>query len=140
MSDKRTSTPWLRNVLLAAVAAIFCGAHPSENRLGGKTNADSTSVNAAAATGRVNSQGSNDKAHAWDSYVERFLRDYFEAHPDFAVQAGKHEFDGQMPDWSEGGLKREIARLHAEHGKASALIDEPLDEHQRFEHDYLLAD
>jgi hypothetical protein len=133
------SMPSLRSVLLAAVASILCGAHPNQSRSDGKTNADLTLVNVLATTGRVNSQRSNDKARAWDAYVARFLRDYFVAHPDFAVQAGKHQFDGQMPDWSEGGLKREIARLHAEHGKASAFSDEPLDEHQRFERDYLIA-
>ena len=44
----------------------------------------------------------------WDAYVETFLNDYFVAHPDIAVQAGRHEFDGQLPDWSEAGLRREV--------------------------------
>lgn len=78
-------------------------------------------------------------ASGWDAYVNGFLNDYFVAHPDFAVVQGKHEFDGKLPDWSEDGLKREIARLHAERDKASAFKDEQLDERQRFERDYLIA-
>jgi uncharacterized protein (DUF885 family) len=77
--------------------------------------------------------------HAWDAYVDQFLSDYFVANPDFAVSSGKHEFDGQLPDWSEVGLKRELARLHAERDRASAFKDDQLDERSRFERDYLIA-
>jgi hypothetical protein len=35
----------------------------------------------------------------WPSFVDRFLEDYFVAEPSFAVDAGRHEFDGQLPDW-----------------------------------------
>jgi len=75
----------------------------------------------------------------WDKYVEGFLNDYFVAHPDFAVNQGKHEFDGKFPDWSEEGLKKEIARLKTEREKAAAFKDDQLDERQRFERDYLIA-
>jgi len=80
--------------------------------------------------------GSNAK---WDAYVEQFLNDYFTAHPDFAVVQGKHEFDGKFPDWSEDGLKKEVARLKGERDKAAAFKDADLDERQRFERDYLIA-
>jgi uncharacterized protein (DUF885 family) len=75
----------------------------------------------------------------WDKYVEQFLNDYFVAHPDTAVYQGKHEFDGKLPDWSEEGLKKETARLKAEREKASAFKDDKLDDRQRFERDYLIA-
>jgi uncharacterized protein (DUF885 family) len=75
----------------------------------------------------------------WDKYVEGFLNDYFVAHPEFAVYQGKHEFDGKLPDWSEDGLKKENARLHAERDKAAAFKDDQLDERQRFERDYLIS-
>ena len=61
------------------------------------------------------------------------------AHPGFAVHAGKHEFDGQLPDCSEAGLQKEIKRLHAERDKAAAFKDADLDDRQRFERDYLLS-
>ncbi len=75
----------------------------------------------------------------WDAYVEHFLNDYFAANPQFAVYQGKHEFDGKLSDWSEDGLKKEIARLKSEREKASAFKDEQLDERQRFERDYLIS-
>ena len=75
----------------------------------------------------------------WDKYVEQFLNDYFAAHPDTAVYQGKHEFDGKLPDWSEDGLKKETARLKAEREKAAAFKDDKLDERQRFERNYLIA-
>jgi uncharacterized protein (DUF885 family) len=75
----------------------------------------------------------------WDAYVASFLNDYFAAHPDFAVYAGRHEYDGKLPDWSDAGIKKEIARLHSERDKASQFTDASLDERQRFERDYLIA-
>jgi hypothetical protein len=36
----------------------------------------------------------------WDAYVGQFLDSYFAAHPDVAIIAGRHEFDGKLPDWS----------------------------------------
>ncbi len=93
-------------------------------------------VSNQVANSNTNSAGTNAQ---WDAYVAKFLDDYFVANPSFAVYSGKHEFDGKMPDWSEEGLKKEIARLKAERDKASAFKDEQLDERQRFERDYLIA-
>ena len=75
----------------------------------------------------------------WDSYVDQFLNDYFAANPTFAVIQGKHEYDGKFPDWSEAGLQKEISRLKNERQKAAAFKEADLDEHQRFERDYLVA-
>jgi hypothetical protein len=75
----------------------------------------------------------------WDAYVGQFLNDYFVANPQFGVYQGKHEFDGKLADWSEAGLTKEIARLKAEREKATAFKDPDLDEQQRFERDYLVA-
>lgn len=43
---------------------------------------------------------------SWDSHVNEFIEAYFVAHPDFAVRAGRHEFDGKLltgaqKDWPE---------------------------------------
>ena len=75
----------------------------------------------------------------WDAYVEQFLTDYFTANPPFAVNQGRHEFDGKLPDWTADGLSKEIARLKAEREKASAFKDGDLDLRQRFERDYLIS-
>src|ERR1700730_53937 len=70
---------------------------------------------------------------AWDAYASGFLESYFVAQPGVAVWAGRHEFDGKLPDWSAAGIKREIQRLHAERDRAAAFPNEALDASQRFE-------
>ncbi len=98
--------------------------------------ANAPATNQTANAGNANTATANNQ---WDKYVEGFLNDYLAANPTFAVYQGKHEFDGKLPDWSEDGLKREIARLHSERDRAAAFKDEQLDERQRFERDYLIA-
>lgn len=75
----------------------------------------------------------------WEAFVTRYIEDYFVAVPTFAVWAGRHEFDGRLPDWSAAGLQREVARLEAAQGRAQAFDAASLTESQRFERDYLLA-
>src|SRR5467141_380496 len=70
---------------------------------------------------------SSDSAE-WDSYVDDFLEAWFVAHPDFAVRAGRHEFDGKLPDWSADGFANEIKRLHAEKDKVNGFDSDRLDE------------
>lgn len=94
---------------------------------GGNTNMTSN----ANPTGGTNAK--------WDAHVEQFLTGYFTANPTSAVYQGKHEFDGKLPDWSEDGLKKEIARLKSEREKAAAFKDDQLDDRQRFERDYLIS-
>ena len=84
----------------------------------------------------ANSTASNAK---WDAYVDQFLNDYFAANPTFAVNQGKHEYDGKFPDWSNEGISKEIARLKSEREKAAAFKDADLDDRQRFERDYVIA-
>jgi hypothetical protein len=76
---------------------------------------------------------------SWDSYVSEFLESYFVAHPDFAVRAGRHEFDGKLPDWSAEGIAKEIKRLHTEKDRVAAFADSGLDERQRFELGYVAS-
>jgi hypothetical protein len=74
----------------------------------------------------------------WSEFRDGYIEDFFKAHPSFAVRAGRHEFDGQLPDWSTAGIAAEIKRLHAARDRASAF-DAGLTEAQRFERDYLIA-
>src|SRR5512140_914171 len=48
---------------------------------------------------------------AWTQFASSFIEDYFKSHPFFAVQAGRHEYDGQMSDWSAEGFQKEVERL-----------------------------
>src|ERR1700728_4741016 len=74
----------------------------------------------------------------WDQYITSYLDAYFAVHPDIGVNAGRHEFDGKLPDFSKDANDREIFRLHSEHDRATAF-NKGLDDRQRFERDYLLA-
>jgi hypothetical protein len=76
---------------------------------------------------------------SWDSYVNEFIEAYFGAHPDFAVRAGRHEFDGKLPDWSAEGLAKEIKRLHTEKDRNAGFQDSALSERQRFEREYIAS-
>src|SRR5690606_24496649 len=76
---------------------------------------------------------------SWDTFVDRYIESFFVAHPAFAVVQGRHEFDGQLPDWSREGIAREIARLESQRVAALAYLDEALSEEQQYQRDYLVA-
>jgi hypothetical protein len=76
---------------------------------------------------------------AWNDFASAFIEDYFKSHPFFAVQAGRHEFDGQMSDWSAGGFQKEIDRLKQVRAQAEGINAEPLEPAQRFEREYVLS-
>lgn len=78
-------------------------------------------------------------AAAWDDYVAALLESEFEADPPNAVRAGRHEFDGRLPDWSRAGIDKEILRLRVQRERALRFTDEGLDEARRFERDYVAA-
>jgi hypothetical protein len=86
---------------------------------------------------RVNEQQQTSKRQSWDSYVDEFIEAYFVAHPDFAVRAGRHEFDGKLPDWSAAGIAKEVSRLRAEKDRVAKFRN--LNETESFERDYLDA-
>src|SRR5882724_1259082 len=68
-----------------------------------------------------------------------FIQSYFNAQPSFAAQSGRHEFDGQLPDVSNHGIRREIARLHDLHNQVAAVDPKTLEPRERFDREYLLA-
>lgn len=75
----------------------------------------------------------------WKAFAERYIEEHFKAQPFFAVKAGRHEFDGQMPDWSAAGIDREIARLKSARDEAREFEAAALSPALAFERDYLLA-
>jgi len=78
-------------------------------------------------------------AGSWDGFVERFLEAHFAANPSFAVFEGRHEYDGKLPDWSEAGIRREVARLRTAHDSAAAWDTTGLDPRRRLQRRYLIA-
>ena len=74
----------------------------------------------------------------WRQTADGFVQSYFAAQPAFAAQEGKHEYDGQLPDVSAHGIKREIARLHDERDQLNAVDPSQLEPQERFDRTYLL--
>ena len=108
-------------IILALASLMFLGCEPAAN----------TNSNQSVANKQTNAP--------WDAHVEQYLDQYFAHNPTFAVYQGKHEYDGKLPDWSEDGLKKRIDFLKDQRQKAAAFADAQLDERQRFERDYLIA-
>ena len=96
------------------------------------------SPTAPTATPPAATTPANDSA-ALSSAVDAFIQGAFERNPVFAANAGKHEFDGKLPDYSPEGLKSTIAWLHAQRDKFAGFADDKLDETGRFQRDYVLA-
>ena len=75
----------------------------------------------------------------WPGFAANFIDSYFRANPFFAVQAGRHEFDGQMSDWSAAGIAAEAARLHAMRTEAQSFDAAGLTEVERLEREIVLT-
>ncbi|WP_051885041.1 DUF885 domain-containing protein [Lysobacter antibioticus] len=75
----------------------------------------------------------------WNAAVDGFLSGFFEHFPTWGANAGKHEFDGRLPDFSAEGLQRNIQWLHQQRDAINAFGDERLDAAQRYQRDYVRA-
>jgi uncharacterized protein (DUF885 family) len=78
------------------------------------------------------------QAALWDAFRDEYIEGYFRLNPTYAVYQGRHEFDGQIGDWSDAGLARQIAFLRAAVADARAFDAAQLSDAQRFERDYLI--
>lgn len=116
--------------LSAVVAATFLAGCSADASLSGQSTPAATSSVHAADAGR-------NAALATD--VDAFLAGYFQHYPVFAANAGKHEFDGRLPDFSAEGLKANADWLHAQRKSFAAFTDDELDARGRFQRDYVLA-
>jgi uncharacterized protein (DUF885 family) len=75
----------------------------------------------------------------WDAFVERYIEEHLAAHPQVAVMQGRHEFDGQLPNWSRAGIEAEIARQQAARDAAMAIPSNQLSAQQQYQREYLVA-
>jgi hypothetical protein len=73
----------------------------------------------------------------WPQFSAHFLAEYFKANPYFAVQAGRHEFDGQMPDLSAAGIAAELTLLKRLRAEAQAIDAAALSAPERQEREQL---
>jgi hypothetical protein len=75
----------------------------------------------------------------WTKQLSDFENRYFAFNPVFAVQQGRHEYDGRLPDWSAAGISAEVQWLHAQRTLAEKFDQNTLSAEQRFERKYLLS-
>lgn len=75
---------------------------------------------------------------AWSNYAARFIMDYFKSDPFFAIQNGRHEFDGQMTDFSADNLAKKVDWLKKTRAEAEGFDASALTPDQAFERDYVL--
>ncbi len=73
----------------------------------------------------------------WPTFVQNHLDAYFAHRPDLAVMAGRHEFDGRLPDWSPQGMALMLHFLKEQ--RAAAQTFNALNRAQEFERQYLIA-
>ena len=73
----------------------------------------------------------------WPAFVDAFIESRFRADPAFAVQSGRHEFDGQMADSSRASIEADVAELRAQRLTMGRFDSALLTPAQRFERKYL---
>jgi hypothetical protein len=73
----------------------------------------------------------------WPTFAAAFIEQRFKADPSFAVQSGRHEFDGQMPDWSRAGIEADVAQMRTSLEDLQRFKPAELVSAQRFERDYM---
>ncbi len=89
----------------------------------------------AAAPARPATQASGP---SWAAFRDGFVERFFRLDPSTAVYEGRHEFDGQLPDWSDAGLKRQSALYHDTLDRARSFPLAGLTPQERFEREYLI--
>jgi len=78
------------------------------------------------------------QTNGFAQFRDGFVEGWFKLDPANAVYQGRHDFDGQLPDWSAAGLRRQSAFLHHAIDRARAFGDADLSPDERFERDYLI--
>src|SRR5436190_19907532 len=111
-----------RYLLLSAVAAVT---------IAGCRMSDQPQNQTAQATAPASTE--------WAKFMSDYIEQTFKANPPFAATSGRHEFDGQLPDWSEAGITNEITRLKNAIAAAEKFDPNKLTENEKFERAYLIA-
>ena len=75
---------------------------------------------------------------SWSAFASGFIEARMKADPYFAVGSGRHEFDGQMPEWSQAALDADVAKLREALAAAGNFDGNSLTAPERFERDYLV--
>lgn len=94
---------------------------------------------AASASASPTPAAASDHSVALTTAIDAFIDGEFQHNPVFAANAGKHAFDGKLPDYSPAGLKATGDWLHAQRASFAAFTNSQLDANDRFQRDYALA-
>ena len=111
---------------ILAVCAAICAVTPACGR---------KAEDPPAGTGSQASPAVGNEAYA--TFVSRFIEARMKRDPYFAVQAGRHEFDGLMPEWTRAAMDADIAELRELKAELKEYDPATLSEAQQFERDYL---
>ena len=122
----------------SALTLVLAGCATPETGAAGETPNASVSGEADILTSVSEFAELNAEGLSWDSYMESFLEGYFELNPTFAVSQGRHEFDGQLPDWSDAGLEAQILYRQFAIELAQEMDEGSLSEADAFERQYLI--
>lgn len=79
-------------------------------------------------------------APGWADFRETFLEEYLAANPTLAIDLGKHEYDGQLPNRTANGQAAYAAKLGDWMQRARAVDAANMSEAEKFEREYLLSD
>ena len=74
----------------------------------------------------------------WDDFTKDFVESYFKQNPDQAVLVGRHEYDGQIADYSDKGIRKRVEWYKSQKELAQKFEDIDLSEEQRIEKQNLL--
>ncbi|MGB8715190.1 MAG: DUF885 domain-containing protein [Rhodanobacteraceae bacterium] len=94
---------------------------------------------ASTPAGKTETTATASQRAAFESAVNDFITGSFQHNPVFAANSGKHEFDGQLPDYSPAGLEETADWLHAQRQKFADFSDKSLDARTRFQRDYVVS-
>jgi len=121
-------------VCCVALSIVGCGKKEAENK-----NTPRKSQPKITKTPGKAKPGTFKRNAPWDKFVRGYIEQTLRANPNRGVGAGRHEFDGKIPDQSKTGIKREESRLRAALGFAKAFKVKQLSPEQVFERQYMMA-
>ncbi len=79
------------------------------------------------------------QVETWEQFIDRQIEAHVSTHPQWAVTQGRHEYDGQLPDWSRVGIEKEIARLHQARDEALAFAEAQMSAEQSYQLEYFVS-
>jgi len=124
----------VRLVAILTVWSVLLLSGCGSSEQGSTTNASQAS---AAKDGKVAAAG---ESAYWLKFRAHFIEQYLAANPVRASEAGRHEFDGKLPDLSQRGITAYLRQLESWKQEAEAFVPSALGEAEQFERRYLLAE